>query len=74
MTPFYKRLPEVPGFGVEVTADKVGLALTGATLAGIGIHAVASTVRNRAGKRRPGEEESAEETTDSEEDVVEREG
>jgi len=74
MTPFYKRLPEVPGFGVEVTADKVGLALTGATLAGIGIHAVASTVRNRAGRRRPGEEESAEETTDSEEDVVEREG
>jgi hydrogenase small subunit len=74
MTPFYKRLPEVPGFGVEVTADKVGLALTGATLAGIGIHAVASTVRNRAGRRHPGESASAEETAESEEDVVEREG
>ena len=66
MTPFYKRLPEVPGFGVEVTADKVGLALTGATLAGIGVHAVASTIRNRGGRRHPGEEAES-----SEEDVAE---
>ena len=66
MTPFYKRLPEVPGFGVEVTADKVGLALTGATLAGIGVHAVASTIRNRGGRRHPGEEAAS-----SEEDVAE---
>jgi hydrogenase small subunit len=61
MTPFYKRLPEVPGFGVEVTADKVGLALTGATLAGIGVHAVASTIRNRGGRRHPGEEAASSE-------------
>ncbi len=73
MTPFYKRLPEVPGFGVEVTADKVGLALTGATLAGIGIHAVASTARNRAGrKHQPGGEVAVEEPA-PEDDVVEKE-
>ena len=69
MTPFYRRLPEVPGFGVEVTADKVGLALTGVTLAGIGVHAVASTIRNRGGRRHPGEEAAS-----SDEDVAEREG
>jgi hydrogenase small subunit len=73
LSPFYKRLPEVPGFGVEVTADKIGLALTGATLAGIGIHAVASTVRNRAGKHRPENGDGPEEEAGAEEDVVERE-
>lgn len=73
LSPFYRRLPEVPGFGVEVTADKVGLALTGATLAGIGIHAVASTIRNRGGKRKHGNGDGPEEVAGSEEDVVERE-
>ncbi|MDI6793192.1 MAG: hydrogenase small subunit [bacterium] len=48
MTPFYRRLPEVPGFGVESTADKVGLALTGITAAGIGVHAIASALRGKA--------------------------
>ena len=48
MSPFYRRLPDVPGFGVEATADKVGLALTGITAVGIGAHAVGSAIRNRA--------------------------
>ena len=47
MTPFYRRLPEVPGFGVEASVDKIGLALTGLTAAGIAAHAVASGVRAR---------------------------
>ena len=47
MTPFYRRLPEVPGFTVESTVDTVGLALTGVTAAAIGAHAVASIVRKR---------------------------
>jgi hydrogenase small subunit len=38
MTPFYRRLPNVPGFGVETTADKVGLGLAIATGAGIVAH------------------------------------
>jgi Ni,Fe-hydrogenase I small subunit len=73
MSPFYERVPEVPGFGVEVTADKVGLALTGATLAGIGIHAVASTVRNRGGRARHGEGDGPGEDAGAEDDAVERE-
>ncbi len=40
MSPFYRRLPPPPGFGVEATADKVGAglaAVTGAALAAHGI-------------------------------------
>lgn len=47
MTPFYHRLPDVPGLGIEATADKIGLALTGVTAVGIAAHAVASVVRTR---------------------------
>ncbi len=47
MSPFYRRLPNVPGFGVEATADKVGLALTGLTAVGIGAHAIGSAVRKK---------------------------
>jgi hydrogenase small subunit len=47
MTPFYRRLPRVPGFGVEATADKIGLTATGITLAVIGAHAVGSAVRRK---------------------------
>ena len=28
-SPFYRRLPNVPGFGVEDTADKIGLGQKG---------------------------------------------
>jgi hydrogenase small subunit len=41
MTPFYRRLPNVPGFGVESTADKIGVGLAAATAAGIALHGVA---------------------------------
>ena len=33
-SPFYQVLPSVPGFGVEATAEKVGLGFTGAVAAG----------------------------------------
>lgn len=45
MSPFYKRLPNVPGFGVEVTADKVGLGIAAATAVAFGAHGVASALR-----------------------------
>ncbi|PLX85798.1 MAG: [Ni/Fe] hydrogenase small subunit [Desulfuromonas sp.] len=45
MTPFYGRLPTVPGFGVESTADKIGLGLTAATGVAFAAHAVASSFR-----------------------------
>jgi hydrogenase small subunit len=47
MSPFYKRLPNVPGFGVESTADKVGAGLAAATAAGIAIHGVARAMSSK---------------------------
>jgi hydrogenase small subunit len=49
MTPFYKPLANVSGFGVETTADTIGAGIV-ATVAGLSAaHGVASLVR---GKRR----------------------
>jgi len=45
MSPFYRRLPNVPGFGVEATADKIGIALAAATGAAFAAHGVASALR-----------------------------
>jgi hydrogenase small subunit len=47
MTPFYRTLPSVPGFGVETTAEQVGIGVV-ATVAGLtAAHAVGSTIRQR---------------------------
>jgi hydrogenase small subunit len=45
MSPFYDRLPSVPGFGVEVTAGKIGLGLTGAVLAGVTTHGLITLIK-----------------------------
>ncbi len=45
MTPLYKRLPNVPGFGIESTADKVGLGLAVGTAAVFAGHAIITAVR-----------------------------
>ena len=45
--PFYRHLPSFPGFGIETTADKVGLALGAATAAGIAAHAILTNIRKR---------------------------
>lgn len=64
MTPFYRRLPEVPGFAVESTVDDIGLALTGITAVAIGAHAVGSILRKReTGETRDREASEPEETT-----------
>ncbi|EEC97164.1 hypothetical protein PRABACTJOHN_01429, partial [Parabacteroides johnsonii DSM 18315] len=47
MSPFYKRLPDVHGFGIEATADQIGLAVGAATVAGIAVHAVATNIRKK---------------------------
>jgi hydrogenase small subunit len=44
MTPIYKRLPNVPGFGVESTADKVGIGLAAATAAGLVLHGIGRAI------------------------------
>lgn len=43
--PIYSRLPNAGGFGIESTADKIGMVALGATAAGIAIHAVATNLR-----------------------------
>jgi hydrogenase small subunit len=48
MTPFYRRLPEVPGFAVETTVDKIGLGLTAVAAAGMAAHALGSAIRKKA--------------------------
>jgi hydrogenase small subunit len=45
MTPFYKRLPKPPGFGVETTADEIGAGIAIAAAAGVAVHAVANAAR-----------------------------
>ena len=58
LTPFYRRLPNVPGFGIESTADTIGLTVTGVTLAAIGAHAIATAASRRAALRRGKTEDS----------------
>ncbi|MBP1636017.1 MAG: hydrogenase small subunit [Acidobacteria bacterium] len=45
--PFYQHLASFPGFGVESTADTVGLAAGLVTAAGIAAHAVTTNIRKR---------------------------
>lgn len=40
MSPMYGRLPNVPGFGIEATADKIGTGLAIATAAGLAAHGI----------------------------------
>ena len=51
MTPFYDRLPDVGGFGVEQRVDLLGAALAAGAAAGVAAHAIATgvhQVRQRA--------------------------
>jgi hydrogenase small subunit len=43
--PFYQHLPKVAGFGIESTADKIGLGLGVATAIGIAGHAIVTNIR-----------------------------
>lgn len=45
--PFYQHLPNFPGFGIETTADKIGVAAGLVTVAGIAAHAVTTNIRKR---------------------------
>lgn len=47
MTPFYRRLPAVPPFATDVTADQIGLGLIAGVTALTGLHAAGSYVRHR---------------------------
>jgi len=45
--PFYQHLASFPGFGIETTADTVGLAVGAVTAAGIAAHAISTNIRKR---------------------------
>jgi hydrogenase small subunit len=45
--PFYRHLAAFPGFGIETTADSIGLAAAGITAAGLAVHAVTTNIRKR---------------------------
>jgi hydrogenase small subunit len=45
--PFYRHLPNFPGFGIETTADKVGVVAAAVTVAGIAAHAISTNIRKR---------------------------
>jgi hydrogenase small subunit len=47
MTPFYDRLPRVSGFGIQTTADRVGLGVAVGTAALFGAHGAAKYVQHR---------------------------
>jgi len=46
-TPFYERRPALNAFGIEATADQIGLAVGAATAVGIAAHAVATNIRKK---------------------------
>jgi hydrogenase small subunit len=45
MTPIYHRLPTVPGFGIESSADKIGAGVAIGTALAFGAHGVVSAFR-----------------------------
>jgi len=54
-SPFYERLPNVPGFGVDVSAGKIGIGITAAVAGATVVHGIASAVRDRM-RNTPGPE------------------
>ena len=47
MSPFYRRLPNVEGFGVEVQADQIGVGVVAGVAATFAAHGVLSAIRAR---------------------------
>ncbi len=47
MSPFYARLPQAEGFGVEASADRLGLGIVGGVTAAFAAHGVVSAIRAR---------------------------
>ncbi len=45
--PFYQRLANFPGFGIEATADKIGLGVGAVAATGIAAHVVLTNIRKK---------------------------
>jgi len=52
MTPFYDRLPHVQTANLDLTADRIGVAVVAATAIGYGLHGVGKVVQHRVGAAR----------------------
>ena len=52
MSPFYSRLPNVPGFGADTTAATVGLVAVGGMAGAIAAHATGKAVQGHVVRRR----------------------
>jgi hydrogenase small subunit len=57
-SPFYERLPNVPGFGVDVSAGKIGVGVTAAVAGATVVHGIASAIRDRM-RAAPGESDKS---------------
>lgn len=57
-SPFYNRLPSVPGFGADVTAGKVGLTVLGVVAGATAIHAAGSIIRGAVRPKSSDREET----------------
>lgn len=53
MSPFYTRLPDVAGFGVESRVDTIGAALAVGATAGVAAHAIATGVQRVRQRNNP---------------------
>ncbi|MBE3558964.1 MAG: hydrogenase small subunit, partial [Ktedonobacteraceae bacterium] len=60
MTPFYRTLPNVGGFGVEVTAEQIGIGAVTAVAALTAAHAIGTVVRKQTTKNQAEKEAPAE--------------
>ena len=64
MTPFYRTLPNVAGFGVEKTSEQVGLGLVGGVALLTAAHAAGSVIRLRGNAKKSGTEAPEPEVVD----------
>jgi hydrogenase small subunit len=67
MSPFYRQMPDLLGFGVERTADLVGLSLAAGATAGVAAHAIGTAVRHarsRSAEAAPSRPDEGEERGD----------
>jgi hydrogenase small subunit len=56
MTPFYRRLPNVPGFGIETTADKVGIGVAAGAAAALAAHGILRAAKGKCCEKSEPEE------------------
>ena len=57
-TPFYSTLPDLKGFGIESSVEKVGWGLVGAAAAGAAVHGGITMVKEIGVRNRQGEIET----------------